>query len=561
MTKTTKSRKLEAYPETRKKGWGAGIILAILSVLFLLFTGAAQRAQAQTLNTLINFNGDNGSKPWAGLVADSNGNLFGTTSYGGTLPDGLTGYGTVFEIPYDSSTGQYATSPTILATFGPSASGDTLTLPNGAYPLGGLYIDSSGNLFGTTAMGGTLPDGSSGFGTVFEIPHNSSGYGTLQTLVSFDGSDGDGPMASLIADANGNLFGTTAGDPTAYLDCDNDCDNGGTYAFTVHFGTVFEIPYNSSTGDYATSPTTLADFGNSTTGFAMPNGAFPMGALYIDASGNLLGTTYEGGTLPDGSTGSPSGTVFEIPYNSSGYGALQTLVTFDWEDGQYPMAGLIADANGNLFGTTYEGGTLPEGSTAFPVGTVFEIPYNSSTGEYATSPTTLVTFDGSDGLAPWGGLIADAKGNLFGTTNLNGTLGTGQLGFGSVFEVPYNSSTGDYATSPTTLISFDGNDGQYPIAGLIADARGNLFGTTAGMTFEEYADGVTDVGNGTVFELTGSGFVAPLSFAGTPGKADCSGVTTSTLAHTYGGIAHAAKSLGFTSVGALQTAVTSYCGK
>ena len=118
-----------------------------------------------------------------------------------------------------------------------------------------------------------------------------------------------------------------------------------------------------------------------------------------------------------------------------------------------------------------------------------------------------------------------------------------------MFEIA-NTSSG-YASTPTTVINFDGTNGASPDSSLIADANGNLFGTTnsGGLGFDA----------GTVFEVTGSGFVPPKRFAGMPGAPNCVGDTISTLAHTYGGIAHAAPALGYASVSALQSAVASYC--
>jgi hypothetical protein len=268
--------------------------------------------------------------------------------------------------------------------------------------------------------------------------------------------------------------------------------------------------------------TTLVNFNNT-------DGGFPDAGLIADANGNLFGTTVGGGV-----TG--YGTVFELAKTSTGYAAAPTtLVSFNSTDGANPYAGLIADANGNLFGTTSSGGVSGNG-------TVFELA-KTSTG-YAVTPTTLVNFNSTDGANPHAGLIADANGNLFGTTS-----GGGGYGSGTVFELA-KTSTG-YAAVPTTLVSFNYTDGAYPYAGLIADANGNLFGTTLG-------GGVT--GAGTVFEVAGSGFVPPVKFAGVPGKANCRGVTISTLAEAYGGLPYAATALGYASVAGLQNVVATYCG-
>ena len=455
-----------------------GLVFVLLSVV-----EGSTPASAQTLTTLSSFNGSNGAYPaYVSLIADANGDLFGTTEEGG-----VSGYGTVFEIVKTSS--GYGT-PTTLVSFDNT---------NGANPVAGLIADANGNLFGTTMAGGA-----SGEGTVFEIVKTSGGYAsTPTTLVSFDTTNGAVPIASLIADANGDLFGTTL--------------VGGASGD----GTVFEIVETSS--GYATTPTTLVSFDDL-------NGALPAASLIADASGNLFGTTEAGGASGDG-------TVFEIVKTSSGYASTPTtLVSFEDTDGAVPAANLVADANGNLFGTTYQGGALEDG-------TVFEIVKTSS--GYASTPTTLVSFDYTNGANPLASLIADANGNLFGTTSAGEASG-----YGTVFEVTKTSS--GYASTPTTLVSFDTSSGAFPLAGLIADANGNLFGTTEeGGAF----------GFGTVFEVTGSGFVPPRQkhFAGTPGSGDCTGKSISTLAQTYKGIAHAASALGYANVTALESAIAEYC--
>ena len=456
-------------------------------VFVLLGAGALSTpASAQSLTTLSSFDGGNWSHPmYVSLIADANGDLFGTTETGGA-----SGNGTVFEIV--KTTSGYSSTPTTLISFDNT---------NGALPFAGLIADANGNLFGTTLAGGA-----SGNGTVFEIVKTTSGYAsTPTTLVSFDNTDGALPAASLIADADGDLFGTTLA--------------GGASGN----GTVFEIVKIS--GGYASTPTTLVSFDNI-------NGANPAGGLIADANGNLFGTTEAGGA-----TG--NGTVFEIVKTSSGYASTPTiLVSFDDTNGAVPAAGLIADANGNLFGTTYAGGATGNG-------TVFEIVKTSS--GYASTPTILVSFDETNGANPVAGLIADANGNLIGTTSAGEASG-----YGTVFEVAKTSS--GYASTPTTLVSFDNTNGAFPLGGLIADANGNLFGTTE----EGGAFGI-----GTVYEVAGSGFVPPTQgkFAGTPGSADCTGKSISTLARTYKGIAHAVSPLGYASVSALQSAVANYCGK
>ena len=164
---------------------------------------------------------------------------------------------------------------------------------------------------------------------------------------------------------------------------------------------------------------------------------------------------------------------------------LATLVSFNGTNGDFPLAGLIADAVGNLFGTTESGGANGDGN-------VFEVVKTGS--GYASAPSTLITFNGSDGANLQAGLIADAAGDLFGTT-----YGGGANGDGTVFKIAKTAS--GYASAPTTLVSFNGSNGANPQAGLIADAAGDLFGTTRN-------GGVN--GDGTVFKIfeTGSGYAS-----------------------------------------------------
>ena len=308
--------------------------------------------------------------------------------------------------------------------------------PDGAGPNSGLIKDASGNLYGTTSFGGAQNvNGDPGYGTVFEV---SAGTNTLSTLYSFTGgSDGGNPMGNLIFDASGNLYGTTSG---------NYGESGS--------GTVFEI----AAGTHAL--TTLVNFD-------VTNGVNPVAGLVADADGNLYGTT-----VGLGAAGS-YGTVFEI---ASVTHTLSTLYSFTGgSDGFDPQGGLIVDSHGNIFGTTVSDGTRF-------TGTVFEIEAGTHTF------TTLVSFGGVNGANPAASLLEDANGNLFGTTH-----GGGSNGLGTVFEI--DSTT----HALTTLISFNGTNGEYPTAGLVADANGVLYGTTSG------------VGNnlGSVFQLSGTNFAVP----------------------------------------------------
>jgi uncharacterized repeat protein (TIGR03803 family) len=396
-----------------------------------------------------------------GLIADAAGDLFGTSFEGGP-----NGGGYVFEIAKTAS--GYA-SVSILVSF----NGADFQNAHGASPQSSLIADAAGDLFGTTRYGGSISGAvGQGDGTVFEIAKTAGGYAATPTiLVSFNGADGLDPTSGLIADAAGDLFGTTgSGGP-------NDD------------GVVFEIA--KTAGGYATTPTILGAFdgSNGRTPLAGGNiiypvsGAVPSGALIADAAGDLFGTTaYGGSSSGDATQGGPvalgDGTVFEIAKTAGGYAATPTvLVSFTGANGSEPANGLIADAAGDLFGTTLFGGANGDG-------VVFEIV--KTAGGYASTPTVLASFNGADGTGPSGGLIADASGNLYGTTSQGGPNNEGV-----VFEIA--KTAGGYASTPTVLAVFNGQNGSYPAGSLIADAAGDLFDTSAG----------------AVFELTGAQFVTP----------------------------------------------------
>jgi uncharacterized repeat protein (TIGR03803 family) len=325
---------------------------------------------------------------------------------------------------------------------------------NGANPLSALVADAAGNLYGTTNTGGADGDG-----TVFEIAASTH---ILSTLMTFDGTDGANPAAGLVFDSSGNLYGTTS--------------SGGTGGQ----GTVFKIAGGTKTFS------TLATFN-------FTNGASPEAGLIVDASGNLYGTTNGGGT-------NYQGTVFKI---AAGTNALSTLVTFDETNGSYPAAGLIADASGNLYGTTTQGGMNNDG-------TVFKIAAGTHTF------STVVTFDGTNGSGPQAGLIADAAGNLYGTTGYGGTSNDG-----TVFKI----AAGTHGLN--TLAVFDGTEGQYPSAGLIADAAGNLYGTA-------FYGG--SGGEGTVFEVAaGTDTLSALAtFDGDNGAFPMTGLIADATGDLYG---------------------------
>ncbi len=413
-----------------------------------------------TITTLASFNDSDGAFPYGGVIMDSSGNLYGTTSAGA----GSSSYGTVFELAHGSGTitalasfnstnGCYPAAGLIMDSSGDlycttepleglggtvfelAYGSGTITalaslISNGKLPYAGLIMDSSGNLYGTTSTGGASNDG-----TVFELAHGS---GTITALASFNGTNGENPRAGLIMDSSGNLWGTAE-----FGGASND-------------GTVFELAHGSGT------ITDLASFDGS-------NGSFPVGGVIMDSSGNLWGTTETGGASGDG-------TVFELAHGS---GTITDLASFNGNNGEGPRGALIMDSSGNLYGTTYAGGKAEDG-------TVFELAHGSGT------ITTLASFNGTNGASPWAGLIMDGSGNLYGTTYAGGASG-----YGTVFELADGSGT------ITALASFNGGDGKFPYGGVIMDSSGNLYGTTSTGIGYSYL--------GTVFELAhGSGTITTL---------------------------------------------------
>jgi uncharacterized repeat protein (TIGR03803 family) len=314
---------------------------------------------------------------------------------------------------------------------------------DGKLPNGSLIADGAGNLYGVTARGG---DGAcrSGCGTVFELAPD----GTESVLYAFqDGSDGAEPVGALAADSAGNLYGTT---------------ESGTLCASC--GTVFKLtPDGAETVLYAFS-------GGS-------DGSSPAGGVIADASGNLYGVTIAGGNLSDCNEAG-CGTVFKVAPD----GTETVLHAFQGNDGWEPRGNLIMDASGNLYGTTLLGGNIG-GCDGNGCGTVFEVAPDGT-------ETVLYAFNGSDGYAPFGGVIADSAGNLYGTTFYGGVSDAG-----TVFKL-----APDGAESILYSFKSSGGDGAGPEAGLVMDKRGNLYGTTP------FGGGCCCKGGcGTAFKLTPGG--------------------------------------------------------
>ncbi|CAD6549711.1 hypothetical protein LMG27952_04885 [Paraburkholderia hiiakae] len=300
--------------------YGSGTVFELKS------TGAG--TYASNLTTLYSFHGgsSDGGMPNGDLVIDNAGNLFGTTWIGGPGGGGL-GYGAVFELK-STGAGTYATSVTVLYFFQGGSDGSS--------PNGGLFMDSAGNLFGTTSTGSGIDDGK-----VFELKSAGAGiYATnVTTLYSFQGgSDGYSPNGGLIIDSQGNLLGTT-----------------NSWGGSVNTGgTVFELK-STGAGTYASNLTTLYAFQTGS------GGSTPFAGLIMDREGNLFGTTVRGGN--------GLGTIFEVKSTGVGtYAALATqLHAFIAGEGSGPYAALLMNSQGSLFGTTSVGG----GSGRW--GTVFEL--------------------------------------------------------------------------------------------------------------------------------------------------------------------------------------------
>ena len=390
--------------------------LLVVFVLSFAIIAATAIAQESIIYSFV-YGGSDGLTPVSGLVSDAKGNLYGTTASGGTYGDG-----TVFEL---SPSGASWTEK-IVHSFG--ASGDGIAVK------GGLIFDAKGNLYGVTANGGT---GTCvlGCGTVFELTP-SGGTWTEKVLYSFqnDTTDGANPLReNLVFDAKGNLYGTT--------------NAGGASGL----GTVFELV--AGTGGTWTQKV-LYSFQNNSL-----DGINPVAGVVFDAAGNLYGATAAGGA-------NGYGTVFELAGGSGGTWTYKVLHTFaiNGTDGAEPQGGLLLDAQGNIFGTTYYGGNYGQG---LHLGTVFELsPIGGAWVEQILYNFTAAP----DGYYPACTLVFDTAGNLYGTT----TAGGSGNGSGTVFVL--NRASG---WKETSLHGFAGSsDGATPLGSLTFDAAGNVYGTT-----------------------------------------------------------------------------------
>jgi uncharacterized repeat protein (TIGR03803 family) len=379
------------------RGWNLRIrLLTASAALALVVVILAQSVQAQTFRVLYAFKGEtDGEYPTEGLIRDTAGNLYGTTPNGGHPGCGEFGLscGVVFEL-------DAAGNETVLYSF--------TGKPDGGFPYAGVVRDAAGNLYGTTAIGGCC-------GTVFKL--DTAGKKTV--LYRFKGGkDGSRPSSPLVRDTAGNLYGTTlAGGASSWgivFKLDTSGKETVLHSFTGEKdgGEPGGLIRDAKGNLYGTT-----DFGGSGPGagngvvfkldptdketvlhsFTGTDGSAPSGRLVRDGAGNLYGTTYVGGA-------SGNGVVFKLDKTNKE----RVLYSFTGKrDGALPGAGLVRDSEGNLYGTTSEGGDSFSG-------TVFKL-------DTSGKETVLHSFSGADGSLPLADLVRDTAGNLYGTTQGGGS--------------------------------------------------------------------------------------------------------------------------------------------
>ena len=385
----------------------------MLALAFVLGLAAVviPRAQAQTFKVIHSFTGgSDGGNPLDGFIADSAGNLYGTTNAGGA-----SGYGVVFKITKSGV-------QSVLYSF----VGGT----DGEFPEGGLIRDKVGNLYGTTTAGGGVENS----GIVFMV----SAAGVEQVLYTFPGgTNGATPQAGLAIDAEGNLYGTTTAGGA----------NGN--------GIVFKLTKKGTQW----TETVLYTFGTGT------DGAIPVAGVILRGT-SLYGTTSAGGAYG-------YGTIFQL--TRSGAAWTETIVhNFeDGDDGAVPYGGLIADKLGNLYGAATEGGSGGGG-------TIYELSPASGSWTF----NVIYSNPGWGISGSFRNVALDASGNLYGTTHCDGANDAG-----TIYKLTPASGSWTY----TSLYVFEGgSDGLYSFSNPLLEA-GHLFGTTK--------QGGVD-GDGVVWEIT-----------------------------------------------------------
>jgi uncharacterized repeat protein (TIGR03803 family) len=402
------------------------ISLLSFVVLALVSFGAA-RGREKTLYTFPG--GSRGDDPQTGVVSDSEGNLYGTTDYGGTY-----GWGTVFELKH-SQTGWIEE---VLYSFEGSSNGFT--------PSGNLLIDKAGNLYGTTFYGGTgsgCEDDSGGCGTVYELTWETGTWKktVLYNFCSANGcSDGATPYG-LTFDKAGNIYGTAGGG----TGCEYGC------------GVVYEL----TASNRGWTETVLYYFDQNNGG-----GFYPGSGVTLDEEGHIYGTTGAGGT-------DNYGVVFELTHTKHGWNE-SLLYSFAGNGDGNANGRLVRDKSGNIYGTTIWGTGCQYGC-----GTVFEL--TRSHGRWVEK---VFFFDGTNGDYPLPGLIRDSKGSLYGTTLFGGTNNDG-----AVFKLQHDKTWKITVLHSFT----GKRDGANPDAGLILGRNGSLYGTTSSLYNSQYGGTVFEI--------------------------------------------------------------------
>jgi uncharacterized repeat protein (TIGR03803 family) len=320
---------------------------------------------AWTKTDIYSFKGAEGARPYARLILDAAGNLYGTTRDGGP-----SGSGMVFRLTPPVA-GKAAWTLTVLHSFNGA---------DGRYPVSALVFGQDGNLYGTTEYGGAK-----NLGTAFKLTKPAAKTGPwLHTMLhNFDQTDGAEIVGGLVFDGGGNLYGTASA--------------GGLHKL----GVVFKLAHPAA-GKTAWAESTLYHFASCTC-----DGANPQAALTIDGSGNLYGTTNGGGT-------GGYGTIFRLapPVKGKPGWTEGLLYSFAFANGIYPDGNLTLDVAGNLYGTTSEGGASKNG-------TVFKLNHPAA-GTSRWTETTLHVFGPADGAVSYSNVIFDKAGSLYGTTSAGG---------------------------------------------------------------------------------------------------------------------------------------------
>jgi uncharacterized repeat protein (TIGR03803 family) len=394
----------------------ATTILLALASAFLLLASASQPAQSQTYQVIHNFQGIDGDSPYGGPTLDRLGNVYGTTYAGGAF-----GAGSVYELSFHNSSWRFSrlysfkagsdgtgvgfgtlaitpncalfgttegggnfgvafevkptanTCPTSSATWTESVVHSFGSGSDGAQPIGGVVLDSAGNFYGTTSLGGAT-----GNGTVFKATRTGQTWAESAIYSFTGGNDGANPPAGVTLDAHGNLFGTTS------------------FGGANFVGVVYEL---SPSGSGWTQKVLYTFQGQN-------DGQNPVGGVILDKAGNIYGGTFSGGV-------NGGGTVYELSPSGTSW-KLTTLHSFTGSYGG-PYNKLAFDASGTLYGAT-------EGDGVNSKGTVFKLTPSNGTWTF----TDLYDFTGgTDGGVPYGGVAVDANGDVFGTTSLGGTNNQG----------------------------------------------------------------------------------------------------------------------------------------